>query len=126
MNDTPPISFRLGRIVATPGALAALEASGQHPLAFLSRHASGDWGDICASDREENAVSVREGHRLLSAYTLRNGRRLWIMTESDRSVTTLLLPQEALVGFQGRRCAEVAQPHSCHPFLFEALIFQWS
>jgi hypothetical protein len=93
MHDTP-ITFTLGNVVVTPGALTALEASGQHYLTLLSRHARGDWGDICAQDREENARSVREGHRLLSAYTLRNGQRLWIITASDRSVTTILLPQE--------------------------------
>ncbi len=93
MNGTT-VTFILGDIVATPGALQALESSGQLPLEFLGRHARGDWGDLCAEDRRENALALRAGHRLMSAYTLRNGQKLWIITESDRSVTTLLLPHE--------------------------------
>jgi hypothetical protein len=88
------VTFILGEIVATPGALQALAAAGQHPLTFLSRHARGDWGELCAEDREQNAASLRDGHRLLSAYTLESGQKLWIITESDRSITTLLLPHE--------------------------------
>jgi hypothetical protein len=93
MNGTI-VTFMLGQVVATPGALQALAAAGQHPLTFLSRHARGDWGELCAEDREQNAMALREGHRLMSAYTFGNGEKLWIITESDRSVTTLLLPHE--------------------------------
>jgi hypothetical protein len=93
MNDTI-VTFILGEIVATPGALQALAATGHSPLEFLTRHTRGDWGDLCAEDREQNAVALRDGHRLMSAYALGDGQKLWIITESDRSVTTLLLPHE--------------------------------
>jgi len=86
--------FQLGQIVATPCALASLEASGEKPEKFLSRHASGDWGDVSDADREENEFSLAHGFRLLSSYKLRNGTKLWIITEADRSSTTLLLPNE--------------------------------
>jgi hypothetical protein len=88
------VTFILGEIVATPGALQALAAAGHSPLEFLTRHARGDWGELCAEDREQNTAALRDGHRLLSAYALGNGQKLWIITESDRSVTTLLLPHE--------------------------------
>jgi hypothetical protein len=86
--------FQLGQIVATPCALASLEASGEKPEKFLSRHASGDWGDLSEEDRNENEFSLAHGFRLLSSYKLRNGTKLWIVTEADHSATTLLLPDE--------------------------------
>lgn len=86
--------FPLGAIVSTPGAIAALEEAKQLPAEFLSRHASGDWGDLCEEDLRENALSLREGFRLFSSYTLSTGEKLWIITEADRSVTTFLLPLE--------------------------------
>ena len=86
--------FSLGQVVATPGALDALERTGQSPLEFLSRHASGDWGEVCEADKKENDFSVRNGFRLLSAYRLRDGTKNWIITEADRSATTILLPEE--------------------------------
>jgi hypothetical protein len=86
--------FQLGQIVATPCALASLEASGEKPEKFLSRHAAGDWGDVSEADRQENEFSLAHGFRLLSSYKLRNGTKLWIITEADRSSTTLLLPDE--------------------------------
>ncbi len=88
------MKFDPGRILATPGALAAFEASGDDPLVFLSRHVSGDWGDVDEHDRHENELSQRGGFRLLSAYTLKNGTKIWCITEGDRSVTTFLLPSE--------------------------------
>jgi hypothetical protein len=88
------IKFEPGQIVATPGALAAFEASGEEPLTFLHRHLSGDWGDLSAGDKQENELSVREGFRILSAYTLSDGTKIWIITEADRSATTFLLPEE--------------------------------
>jgi hypothetical protein len=90
----PTPRFPLGRIVATPGALAALERNGQTPFAFLARHQTGDWGDLDAEDRQENELSVQHGFRLLSAYKLSDGSRLWVITEADRSATTFLLPEE--------------------------------
>jgi hypothetical protein len=86
--------FSLGQIVATPGALRALDESGEAPLNFLRLHVAGDWGELDENDRRENELSLREGFRLLSAYRLKTGERLWIITEADRSVTTLLLPEE--------------------------------
>ena len=95
MQHTPtkPL-FPLGQIVATPGALAALEKSGQTPAEFLARHTKGEWGELSEEDRKENQFSLQRGFRLLSSYRTHAGDRLWIITESDRSVTTLLLPEE--------------------------------
>ena len=87
--------FPLGQIVATPGALAALEKAGQTPMEFLSRHVRGDWGDLDECDRQENVSSLKYGFRLLSSYrTAARDTTLWIITEADRSATTLLLPEE--------------------------------
>lgn len=86
--------LELGQIVATPGALAVLDQAGQVAGEFLSRHASGDWGDLSDDDRKENEVSLVHGFRLLSSYKLSNGTKIWIITEADRSSTTILLPDE--------------------------------
>ena len=86
--------FPSGQIVATPGVLEALANAGQTPLEFLCRHLLGDWGEVCAEDAAENELALREGFRLLSAYRTSQGVKLWIITEADRSVTTLLLPSE--------------------------------
>ncbi|HTQ57846.1 MAG TPA: hypothetical protein VMI94_25440 [Bryobacteraceae bacterium] len=86
--------FPLGRGVATPGALQALEESGESPGIFIKRHVSGDWGEVDEHDQQENEFSIEHGFRLLSAYTLSNGTKLWIITEADRGATTLLLPSE--------------------------------
>ena len=88
------MKFDPGRIVATPGALAAIEASGDEPLAFLLRHIQGDWGDVDEHDRQENELSLEHGWRLLSAYTLRDGIKVWFITEADRSSTCILLPED--------------------------------
>lgn len=87
------IRFELGQVVGTPGALAALLATDFTPLPFLARHVTGDWGDL-DDDRQANNAAVQDGTRILSAYTLTDGTRLWIITEADRSATTLLLPEE--------------------------------
>ncbi len=84
-------AFELGQIVATPGALAALKKAGQQPCEFLTRHINRDLSD---EDRRENEYSLEHGFRLLSACRTHVGDKLWIITESDRSVTTLLLPEE--------------------------------
>jgi hypothetical protein len=86
--------FPLGQIVSTPGALNALAEAGQTPLEFIRRHAMGDWGELDEEDRVENERSLIQGLRLLSAYCLRDGTKIWIITEADRSATTLLLPEE--------------------------------
>jgi hypothetical protein len=92
-NATRP-HIRLGQIVATPNALRALTESDETPEEFLARHQSGDWGEVSSEDWEENELSVREGFRVLSSYTLSTGKKLWIITEADRSATTLLLPED--------------------------------
>lgn len=91
--------FNTGQILATPGALEALEDSGQNPGDFLSRHVKGDWGEVCAEDKGSNDQSLIDGSRLLSAYRTLNGTKLWIITEATddrghRAATTILLPSE--------------------------------
>lgn len=93
-NDPAHPLFPLGQVLATPGALAALAETRQSPLSFLARHHAGDWGELPPEDVVENERSLKVGARLLSAYTLNDGTRLWIITEHDRSATTLLLPME--------------------------------
>jgi hypothetical protein len=87
--------FSLGQIVFTPGALSALGGEGIGAEGLLERHVTGDWGDLSEDDKRENELSVTEGFRILSAYTLtRTGIKIWVITEADRSATTLLLPDE--------------------------------
>lgn len=90
-----PINYKfpLGRIVATPGALGLLEKLGQEATPFIARHANGDWGNVPPEDAQENELSVIKGFRILSSYPTTEGD-LWIITEADRSATTLLLPDE--------------------------------
>lgn len=86
--------FKLGQLVATPGALQALESAGQSAIEFLSRHQQGDWGDCCQNDRKENEYSVNRTLRIFSVYHTEKGEKLWVITEADRSSTTVLLPSE--------------------------------
>jgi hypothetical protein len=86
--------FSLGQLVATPGALAALQVAHQSPTEFLSRHVRGDYGEVCDEDKRANDHAVVVGERLLSAYRTRLGTKLWIITEADRSSTCILLPEE--------------------------------
>jgi len=86
--------FLLGQIVATPGALAAFEDARDNPMPYLYRHVSGDWGEVSPVDAAENELSLREGFRTISAYTINEGVKIWIITEADRSSTTILLPEE--------------------------------
>ena len=88
----PPVRFPLGELYSTPAALAAL--THEDIARGLARHLSGDWGDLSADDIEENELSLREGFRLLSAYQGAEGTKFWIITEADRSVTTVLLPDD--------------------------------
>ena len=83
----------LGRVLATPGALRLLRDAGEDPFGYLARHASGDWGELDAHDRRENERSLKHGWRVLSSYPV-GGGRVWVITEADRSVTTILLPEE--------------------------------
>jgi hypothetical protein len=93
MKTLTPL-FDLGQVVATPGALQALQEAAQTPLGLITRHVSGDWGEICPEDAAQNALSLVHGYRLMSVYSLANGTKLWIITEADRSSTCLLLPEE--------------------------------
>jgi hypothetical protein len=86
--------FLLGRLVATPGALRAFAATGENPIHFIARHMNLDPGDLGAEDQLANLRAVRDGTRVFSAYRLRDDTRIWIITEADRSVTTILLPNE--------------------------------
>ena len=94
LHITDSFTLELGQIVATPGALAALRKAGQQPGEFLTRHVNREWCDLSDEDRKENDYSLERGFRLLSSYRTNAGDKLWIITESDRSVTTLLLPEE--------------------------------
>lgn len=106
--------FELGRIVATPGALALMHRTNSNPFVLLARHVAGDWGECCAEDAQTNEDALAHGSRVLSVYRLplqslsEGGEkteqvstqldvgddRIWLITEADRSVTTLLLPEE--------------------------------
>ena len=92
--EVPQPLFELGDVVATPGVLDALAAAGVMHTALIARHLAGDWGDLDAEDKEANQSALVTGARILSAYTLFTKQRIWIITEADRSVTTLLLPSE--------------------------------
>jgi hypothetical protein len=95
VNPTPTQKFDLGTVVMTCGVASFLEALGEPTaiIAMLHRHMTGDWGDICREDRQSNEDGLLNGDRLLSVYTV-DGEKLWVITESDRSVTTVLLPDE--------------------------------
>ena len=95
MESVKPLLFSLGQIVSTPEALDALARANQRPHDFLNRHAAGDWGaELSEEDKAENEYSLEHGFRILSSYKTAAGEKLWLITESDRSVTTLLLPEE--------------------------------
>lgn len=86
--------FPLGQVCATPAAMDLMEQMSLSPLEFIVRHVFGDWGQVCQDDRDANQAALQNGTRLLSAYEVPNGQRLWVLTEADRSVTTLLLPSD--------------------------------
>jgi hypothetical protein len=93
------MKFRLGQLLATPGALRAIEESGQAYWDFFSRHLAGDWGEVCPEDWGLNDQALEDGSRVLSAYRTLRGVKLWVITEGAddegrRAATTLLLPQE--------------------------------
>jgi hypothetical protein len=86
--------FRPGQLVATPGALDALKEASVGFLPYVNRHLSGDWGEVSQEDAAENELSLKESFRLLSTYRLPTGYKIWVITEADRSATTILLPEE--------------------------------
>ncbi len=99
MTTTITPKFNSGVLLATPGASEAFEKNGQFPFEFLQRHLKGDWGDLDEEDRQLNDHALVDGSRLLSAYRLRNGTKIWVITEAvgengRREATTVLLPQE--------------------------------
>ena len=88
----PAEKFSLGRVVATPGALA--KVPDDEIQSALSRHHHGDWGEVCKADWQANEQGLVEGDRLLSVFRTKAGVRFYIITEHDRSATTVLLPDE--------------------------------
>ena len=86
--------FPLGRVVATPGALAALEESGEEASLFLRRHQSADWGDVSGDDAEANEEALQVALRIFSVYHTKLKQKLYVITEADRSSTCILLPEE--------------------------------
>ena len=91
--------FPLGKLVATPGAIAALEAAHQRPLDFIRKHVSGDWGIVCPEDKQANEDALQDGSRIFSAYLLTTGTKIWVITEAvndnnNRELTCILLPDE--------------------------------
>lgn len=95
MSYTNSPRFPMGRPVITPAAQAALDAAGIEGVLLLARHIHGDWGDLSAEDLASNELALLTGTRLLSSYSLPEGRgKVWVITEADRSATTILLPEE--------------------------------
>ena len=98
MPQTP--RFDTGPVVATPAALELLGKNHSTGLEYLVRHVMGDWGDLCAEDKQANEAALQTGARLLSAYVLPDGEKLWIITDAEideqhyRQATTLLRPDD--------------------------------
>jgi hypothetical protein len=99
MGIAGKVEFSLGQILATPGALEAIEQAGHAPAEFLDRHAQGDWGEVVEEDAQANNQALIDGSRLLSVYRTAKGAKIWIITEAaddtnQRLATTILLPEE--------------------------------
>ncbi|MEX3968773.1 hypothetical protein AB4Y42_42805 [Paraburkholderia sp. EG286B] len=94
MHEHTTPRFPMGLPAITPAAEAALNAAGIHPLRLLARHIHGDWGALSAEDIAANELALLTGKRLLSSYTVSDNVKIWIITEADRSVTTILMPDE--------------------------------
>jgi hypothetical protein len=94
MNTTTTTPLPLGQLLATLGAIRAMREASTNPAQLFRRHAYGDWGDLHEDDHRANALAIREGMRVLSAYVLATDERVWVITEADRSATTILLPEE--------------------------------
>ena len=94
-STTPSsVRFQLGRLFMTQGATEALEEAGQQPQEFINRHARLEQGELCDGDHKENLFSVGKPLRIFSAFMTSRGVKLWVITEADRSATTILLPDE--------------------------------
>ena len=94
LQDNSNILFNPGRVVATQGVIALCDESDLDVWHFLMRHLAGDWGELCDDDIEANKTALENGYRLLSVYDIGNDKKIWIITEADRSATTVLLPSE--------------------------------
>ena len=95
--DEPPALFSLGNVVATPPALALIQKYGASIPQLLNRHQTGDWQELCKEDRDNNWQAALGDARVLSAFNIGSANqpvKLWIITEWDRSVTTILRPQD--------------------------------
>jgi len=88
-----PVRFHLGRVVATNGAIEVIERVGDVVDDILTRHMTGDWGSICEEDSEQNELAVKHNLRIMSVYQFGDDT-LWVITEADRSATTILRPDE--------------------------------
>ena len=86
--------FELGELAATPNAMAAIITAGKKPNDFLVRHVAGDWSEMAEEDRATNSNAVLRGGRIFSSYAVSRDVRIWVITEADRSVTSILLPSE--------------------------------
>lgn len=88
------LKFPMGQCVVTRGAMQALNESGEWAAKYLLKHQCGEWGDLDEADKKENEFSIEKDFRILSAYVLPNKDRIYVITEADRSSTTILLPSE--------------------------------
>lgn len=94
MSATAKPKFEIGVLVVTPGAIEAFLRNRTDDSPYVNRHQSGDWGDVGRDDVRENECALVQDLQIMSAYTLQDGTRLLVVTEADRSATTILLPQE--------------------------------
>jgi hypothetical protein len=94
INHLEPPLFKLGKVVATRPVVLALAEAHQSADSFLGRHVTGDWGEVDKRDERLNNLALKNECRIFSVYTLLTGKKIWIVTEADRSVTTVLLPQD--------------------------------
>jgi hypothetical protein len=93
--SAPTPLFPLGHVVATPGAIRIMQEHAIDPAHLVALHQDGDWGDLCPEDRAENELALRTGGRIFSAYGREDSdTRLWVITEADRSATTILRPED--------------------------------
>ncbi len=92
INTSAKVKFPLGRLMATPNAVHTVP--NDDIQCALLRHHHGDWGDVCPEDHASNELALVEGSRLFSVYHTLSGVKFWIITEWDRSVTTILLPED--------------------------------
>lgn len=94
MIDSVRPRFRIGEVVATPGAMEAMDRTQTAPHELIGRHGKGDWGDVCEEDAEANEVALKDGARIFSVYHLKDATKVYVITEADRSSTCILLPEE--------------------------------